>query len=451
MLENIKGCILITMYKTIDDLKKDLSGIVEIGDTVSVMDLVKASEKITQLVHTAVFSDESVQPVARTIIRLLAVKNGVFPSSIHNFYRAIGRGEISGFTVPAVNIRVLTYDTARLIFQLMKKHNIGPVVFEIARSEIGYTQQRPDEYTIAVLSAAIKVGYTGPVFLQGDHYQFSAKKYKTNSDDERGKIESLIKESIEARFLNIDIDASTLVDLEKKELVEQQRENYENTASLTDFIRKLEPSGVTVSVGGEIGHIGGKNSTVSDFEAFMHGYTSLVRGEGISKVSVQTGTSHGGVPMADGKMAQVKLDFSVLEQIGKVAREKFHLGGAVQHGASTLPNELFGKFPEVGALEIHLATGFQNIVYDNLPAQIREEMYDYVRKNLSEEREEGWSDDQFIYKTRKKALGPFKKQLWELPKEDKQPILKNLSSQFTFLFQKLGVFETRSSIDKYVG
>jgi len=38
------------------------------------------------------------------------------------------------------------------------------------------------------------------------------------------------------------------------------------------MIRDLEPDGITISVGGEIGEVGGKNSTVEELQAFMEGY-----------------------------------------------------------------------------------------------------------------------------------------------------------------------------------
>ena len=73
---------------------------------------------------------------------------------------------------------------------------------------------------------------------------------------------------------------------------------------------------------------------------------------------------HGGVPLPDGGVAEVKLDFEVLRELGVVARE-YGLAGAVQHGASTLPDELFHRFPAVETAEIHLATGFQNALYEH--------------------------------------------------------------------------------------
>lgn len=412
------------------------------------------SKKIDELVHTAIFtSEEEVKKKARQQIYQISSDLKIFPASIHDLYQAFGKGKITGFTVPAINIRTLTYDTARIIFKIAIEKKIGPIIFEIARSEIKYTEQRPEEYTVAILAAAIAEGYQGPVFILGDHYQFKTSVYKETPDVEIKKIKDLIKESIQAGFYNIDIDASTLVDLSKSNLNNQQKENYQMTALMTKYIREIEPKNVTVSTGGEIGHIGGKNSTVYEFEAFMNGYLSQIKKDkliGISKVSIQTGTSHGGIPLPDGTVASVKLDFNVLKDIGKVARKKYHLGGPVQHGASTLPDQLFDQFPKVGTLEIHLATGFQNIVYDYMPKKLKEEIYRWIKTNLKDEWKEGATEEQFIYKTRKKALGPFKKQLWSLSEKEKKPILKNLEKQFRFLFEKLNVVNTKKAVEKYI-
>jgi fructose/tagatose bisphosphate aldolase len=223
---------------------------------------------------------------------------------------------------------------------------------------------------------------------------------------------------------------------------------------MTAFIREIEPEGVTISVGGEIGHIGGKNSTPEEFEAFMEGYLEELKklGDfaGISKISVQTGTEHGGVPLPDGSIAKVKLDFSVLEKIGEVARKKYSMAGAVQHGASTLPDELFHKFPEVKTVEIHLATGFQNIIYDHLPEDFKQEIYSWLKTELKNEWKEGWTEEQFIYKTRKKAFGKFKKEFWDLPADVKEKIMESLQKKFRFLFEQLGVYGTKEVVEKYV-
>ena len=441
--------------KTKDELNNILKPAVEVKDgKVDITDENKLRESvIDDLIYTAVFSEnEEVKEEAKKLIRNIANEFGAIAASINDLYRAMGKGETRDFTTPAVNIRGMTYDVARQMFKVALKHDVGAFIFEIAKSEIGYTFQRPSEYASCVLAAAIKEGYKGPVFIQGDHFQFNAKKYAENPEAELKAIQDLTKEAIAAGFYNIDIDPSTLVDYSKPTLKEQQYHNYINTAKMTDFIRKIEPEGITVSVGAEIGHIGGKNSTVEEFEAFMEGYLEeLPEGEEyISKISVQTGTEHGGIPLPSGEVAEVKLDFNVLRDIGKVAREKYDLGGTVQHGASTLPDELFDKFPENNCCEIHLATGFQNIMYDLIPEDFRNKIYSWIKENLKNEWKEGWTEAQFIYKTRKKGFGPFKYEWWTLDKEYKDRILEALYNKFEFLFEKLAVFNTKEYTDKYI-
>jgi len=408
-------------------------------------------DNIDELIYSAIFSpDESVKKTSRTSIRKLAEEKGIRLASINDLYMSIGQGKVSGFTVSAINVRTLTYDLVRQVFQIMMEKKVGPVIFEIARSEIKYTEQQPDEYTVSVLAAAIKENYVGKVFVQGDHYQFSAKNFAANKQDEIDKIKELIKKSIDAGFYNIDIDASTLVDLSKTELIEQQRNNYEMTALLTEYIRSIQPKEVVISIGGEIGHIGGVNSNVADFETFMDNYLKLIKDKnlvGVSKVSVQTGTSHGGIPLPDGTIAEVKLDFNVLKSITESARSKYKIGGSVQHGASTLPNDLFHNFPTYNTLEIHLATGFQNIVYDHMDPKLKQEIYEWLKINCKDEQKEGQTKDQFLYKTRKKALGPFKNKIWTQEAKYKDDTLAALKKQFEYLFTQLNLFNTTKWIE----
>ncbi len=406
---------------------------------------------IETLARAAVFGDDAdVRDTARWIIGEAGERLGIRPASIHDLYMARGRGEVSGFTVPAMNIRAASFDTARAMFAAARELRVGALICEIARSEIGYTDQRPAEYVAVLTAAAIREGWSGPLFVQGDHFQLNAKKFRADPQAETRAVKDLIKEAIHAGFYNIDIDTSTLVELDRGTLDEQQALNSRLSAELTAYVRHYQPEGVTISIGGEIGEVGTENSTPEELRAYMDGYRRELdrisgkdggRLEGLSKISVQSGTSHGGTVLPDGSIADVAIDFETLRVLSQISRDEYGLSGAVQHGASTLPASAFGKFPEVETAEIHLATGFQNMLYDHpsLPGELRERMYEHCRTSFPEERKPTDTEEQFIYKARKKALGAFKRDLWELPEESRAPIRATLQEQFAFLFRQLRV------------
>ncbi len=410
---------------------------------------------IDALVHWAVFEkDAGKRDEARQAIRRAAAVLGILPASIQDLYRAVGRGESGGFTVPAINVRMMSYDTARAIFRAARKHDVGAFILEIARSEMGYTDQRPAEYAAVMLGAAIKEGHEGPVFIQGDHFQINAKKYAADPGPERKAIEMLIEESLAAGFYNIDIDTSTLVVLGKANVTEEQRGNFENAAHFTRFIRGREPKGITVSVGGEIGEVGKDVSSPEEFRAYMNGYRAALPSgmTGVSKISINTGTSHGGVVLPDGTVAKVSIDFDAMKAISKIARSEYGLAGAVQHGASTLPAEMFHEFPNNGACEVHLATEFQNMVYEHpmFPKALRDEIYAWLRTNAADERKPKDTEEQFLYKSRKKAVGPFKQATWSLPESVRAAIGESLERKFEYLFGKLRVQGTRNAVARFV-
>jgi fructose/tagatose bisphosphate aldolase len=420
---------------------KDIVSVSKIG--IEVRDRNALSSFMDKLIYEAVFSEGARKTGLLMLVKEIAKAYGAVPASIQGLYEDMGRN-YPGFTVPAMNIRGLTYDSARSVFRKVKEKKVGAFIFEIARSEIGYTRQRPLEYAAVVLAAAVREGFQGPVFIQGDHFQLVRKNFLSDPAAETEYIKGLVQEAIDAEFYNIDIDASTLVDLEKPSLKEQQRPNFERTA---------EMAAVEVSIGGEIGEIGKKNSTPDELHAFLGGFREIFKaGKGLSKLSVQSGTSHGGVVLPDGTLAKVKIDFETLRQLSDIARKEYGLSGAVQHGASTLPEEAFHMFPETGTSEVHLATGFQNIIYDStrLPEGFRNEVYNYIKAEFAKERKEGQTEEQFIYSTRKKGFGTLKKKWWDLGADVRDPIMAELEKKFGLLFEKLKVENTVDIVSRAV-
>lgn len=374
-------------------------------------------------------------------------------ASIHELYMAMARGEVSGFTVPAFNLRGMTEELSQGIFEAAKETEAGAFILEIARSEMGYTSQPPLEFVRRVLVGANKAGWSEPIFVQGDHSQAKSESPGKIMEGEVERIKKLIDVELQAGFYNIDIDASTLVDVSLLNVMDQQRVNAEVTAVLATYIRSRQPAGVQVSIGGEIGHIGDRNSTEEDLSCFNVLFRKNFGDQmiGLSKISVQTGTSHGGHMQEDGTMEEMKVDFSVIERLSKQAKT-LGMGGVVQHGASTLPESMFGEFPKRGAIEIHLSTGWQNMILDHptFPPDLKQVMYEWLDKEKSVERKEEESDGQFYYRMRKYVWGEFKNQLDATSEEFKQTIKNEMKKRCVQLFEALKVAGTREVVDRYV-
>ena len=159
--------------------------------SVKVTNPARFREKVHILAELSALETGQKQGLARFLTRAAAIDLEIYPASIHDLYMARGRGEVPPvFTVPAMNLRVMSFDEARAVFKVARKMDAAAFIFEIARSEMGYTDQRPAEYTTSILAAAIAEGYKGPVFIQGDHFQVSSKRYNA---DPKAEIEALTR------------------------------------------------------------------------------------------------------------------------------------------------------------------------------------------------------------------------------------------------------------------
>jgi hypothetical protein len=405
--------------------------------------------------RAAALAEPDTRQAAIWAIREAAHASGLIPASIHDLYVARGKDVWSNATVPAMNLRGWTYQTSRAAFRAARKMQAGLLIFEQALMESVYAAQPPAEYTAAVLAAGMREGHTGPIFLQADHDQINAKQYAADPARETERLSAVIREQIAASFFNIDVDASTVVDLSPPSLVEQQRVNAELTARFTRLVRTLEPAGVTISVGAEIGEVGAHNTTPEELRAFMTTYPKALAAAGggaeITKVSVNSGTYHGGKVLPDGTLAKVPVAFDTLAEISRVGRTEFGLAGAVQHGASTLPMDFFGKFPESGTVEIHLALGFNNLIFDHpaLPQAVKDEIRAYCFAHHADERKSDQTEAQFIYTTRKKAWAGMKQRFWDLPAGIQETLMGSLEEMFRDMFTRMNVGQTEALVRRH--
>jgi hypothetical protein len=77
-------------------------------------------------------------------------------------------------------------------------------------------------------------------------------------------------------------------------------------------------------------------------------------------------------------------------------------------------------------------------------------MYACLRENATEERKPKDTEEQFIYKARKKAIGPFKRRMWGLGEAQRRAIGQSLEERFSFLMRQLKINDTAAIVAKFV-
>ncbi len=315
--------------------------------------------------------------------------------STKKLYQAMAKGSVSGFTVPAFNIRTLTFDLIRALLRAAKKEKVGAFIMEIAQSELMYTRQSLQEFSENCVKAVKAEKYKAPIFLQADHFKCLDEQCLNIRE-----MEGLIKQAIMARFYNIDIDCSKM----------SLRGNINRTNTLIKYINDNAQNDIEISIGGEIGEIGGSNTTVLELEKF------LSKVKGISKVAVQTGTSHA-------KGGQI--NWELLEQLNNKAKEH-GLAGVVQHGASTLPEGELAQLPRVGVCEVHLATGIMDTILES--QHFPEELGDRINS--------------------KHDLGVFKEDILNIPQTTIDKIAEEVEAEFVNFFKLLNVIGSLDLVEK---
>jgi hypothetical protein len=403
-------------------------------------------EMLDRWAQTAQLAEPEARSVAIWAIQQAALAAGIVPSSVQELYLACAAGAWSGRTVPAMNLRGWTYQTCRAVFRAARELDSKLFIFEQAVGEALYAQQPPLEYAAGVLAAALREGHVGPVFLQADHDQINAKSYLADPKAEIRRLETVMREQVAAGMYSIDIDASTVVDLALPTVEDQQRLNAELTAHFTQFVRGIEPEGISISLGAEIGEVGHENTTPEELRAFMSVYLAEMDKRGgdlpiVSKISINSGTYHGGKVLPDGTLAPVTVDYELLKTISTICRSEYNMAGAVQHGASTLPGEQLARLPLAEAVEVHLALGFNNLIFDHpaLPQALKQQIRDYTFANHLAEKAPGETDAQFLYNTRKKSWKVMKQPFWEMPKEAESAIMASLQEMFRNMFTWMNV------------
>lgn len=414
----------------------------------------KGDEDISTLAFDASVSDNpEVKEAAIRAINEIADRLKITCGSNVAFYDAKAAGMHQFFTVPAVNSRMVTFHTIRAAVKAADALKLPHIVFELALSEVGYTAQQKDEYAALVKAAYISLGITNrEIYLQADHYQLDPKRYAEDPAKEVQRIKDAVVKALENGVYNIDIDASKFETADPaKSDRENQAENARLTAEIFHFIRQYEKEhslSTIVSIGGEVGEVGGENTKYPQVNAFLDmvkEYAEKLGSDnekGLSKISINVGSSHGGLRGSDGKpLDTVPLDFTAHHDLYMLGKGPMNPGKhvlSVQHGASTLPKDYFPLFPAMHVAEIHLATGFQDMVWDTIEkedAALFQKMKNLVLEKLGDKVAKHETEAIGLVKERKNITQYVKRDLLLSPAIP--AIEQALEKEFTTIFHSL--------------
>jgi hypothetical protein len=259
----------------------------------------------------------------------------------------------------------------------------------------------------------------------------------------------------------IDLDAGSLTGPDDGP--EGQATSARTSAVATGLVRALATADLDLVIGAEVGEIGGRNTTPRQLQSFMEGYlAALAPGtRGMDKISVQTGTAHGGIVSASGSLERMPLDLELVARLSTLARASYGLPGLVQHGASTLAVEQLGALPGAGVCEVHLATQIQNLVFDHpaFPAALRAQMIERVPLMVAEAEHgpgagsaagsEQSSPAQRFYQGRWLCWGAFKADLWGLPEATRSAFREALADWAREIMQALQIAGRRALLDGF--
>lgn len=375
--------------------------------------------------------------VYRQLLKL-ANDQGISLASTKELYQK--RKNLGGdLVIPAFNLRGMTFELACGIFQAAKELKTNFFIFEIARSELGYTQQRPYSYAGLVLAAALESDWQRPVYLQADHLQINPERYDNSLIREIHVVKKLLKAFLKAGFLSVDLDCSGLNNLkqEKPELL--LKENLGMSLKLLRFLKLLKRN-EKITIGLEVGEIGSRSTTAEELQWFLDNLKKKIKPGTVAKIAVQTGTSHGGKVDEKGNLLTMPVDLKRLRELNELS-QKAGFYGVVQHGASTLPLAILKQLPATGVLEVHLGTAFQNLIFDHpeFPVDFKTKIYSWLDEKFASNRKQDKSKEQFFYETRKQAWGEFRKNFLELPEGFKIKITEVMKEKAGEIFKALKI------------
>jgi fructose-bisphosphate aldolase class II len=263
------------------------------------------------------------------------------------------------------------------------------IAFELAKSEGGlpaggYTGMPPAVYFETVVGYAEELGFTTPFFIHGDHVTT-----KSPAPDVVADSRALIEAELAAGYTSIAVDAS----------FNETADNVRISTELGKIVRNAG-AGLETEVGEILATgVDARITSVKDAVEFMEGITA--NGVTPDLLAINNGSKHGNYTPGE----EVHIDLKRTKEIFD-AISKWHVGIA-QHGITGTPVHLLSQFADHGVRKGNVATLWQNIAHEGLPADLMKQIRD-------------WTDKE--NKAIKLTTAVFKKEIDSIPEENRKKI-----------------------------
>lgn len=214
----------------------------------------------------------------------------------------------------------------------------APVMYEIAKSELSYTEFTPASFVDFILSENERLGNTEvPFAIHGDH--ITVKK-----EEEIQNVAALIEAELKAGFTSFAIDASHM-------------ENQKNLAATSELARPIVAAGLNLEV--ELGEIGAKSGSAEGFtqpeEAQWFIGELVKRGIHPDLLAINNGSIHGTYFGTAQEGIQLELTRRIWESIQPWSVD------IAQHGITGTSLDKISSFIEYGIRKGNVGTLWQNI------------------------------------------------------------------------------------------
>ena len=347
--------------------------------------------------------------------------------------------------VMAANIRVQR--SARGIMEAAKELD-AVLLFEIAKSEVGYTAQTPADFYQNIVQTAEEIDFNTPYAIHGDHITIkdtTPEAYKGGED--------LIKAELAAGFTSYAIDASHNFNINATDVKEQLKDNIEITKKLA----KLIPNEYSLEV--EVGEVGrtdpktGEKDITTVEEAFT--FITALRDAGIKPdlLATNNGTSHGNVFDKNGNViAKIGIDLQRTKAIADAIKP---MGVRIaQHGITGTPLEFIPRLLDCGIIKGNVGTNWQNISLDCIPEELKKKMEQWTLQSpdaaKTKAKKPNITENELILKNIKNAIKPFKAELAAIPDSYKKKLDETTKKSAIDFFKAFNAQGTGSKVKKYL-